>query len=186
MIDLHTSSIVFSTMPPKIIPNKYEKLTYYILDNYNADLRCEGCNTVWTQDGTAFMRDQAGSRDNLYYRHFRCKGKGKGKCSQSYSHEDFLTLAIRQLGTQCIERVKIESGYSAIMTTDSGETPVLKRSHDGVPSGFTPTHKRTLALHVRGTIPPPNFLQPPIASRMSSDFPDDRGNSLVPFLHIYH
>jgi hypothetical protein len=154
---------LFISMPPRIIPNKYEKLTYYILDNYNTRLQCENCKKCWTRDGSAFMRDQAGSKDNMYYRHFRCKGKGKGMCSQSHSHEDFLALAIRQLAPDLIEQAKIQSGYSATLTST-----VPKRVYDGTHSGLTPTYKRTsAAVH---TIAPPDFSLPP------PDFPDNRGH----------
>jgi hypothetical protein len=154
---------LFISMPPRIIPNKYEKLTYFILDNYNSLLECENCKKCWTQDGSAFMRDQAGSRNNMYYRHFRCKGKGKGTCSQSHSHEDFLALAIRQLAPDLIEQAKIQSGYSATLTST-----VPKRVYDGTHSGLTPTYKRTsAAVH---TIAPPDFSLPP------PDFPDNRGH----------
>ena len=127
-------------MPSKIIPNKYEKLTYYILNNYNTHLRCEGCNTTEAMDGTVFIRDQAETKDNMYYHQFRCKGKGKGKCSQSYTHEDFLALAIRQLGQQCVDRAKVESGFTS---TPGIETPVLKHRHNGYSTEFTSSYKRT-------------------------------------------
>lgn len=159
-------------MPPKIIPNKYEKLTCYILDKYNAYLKCEGCKTTWAADGTAFMKDQAGSRDNMYDRYFRCKGKGKGKCSQSYTHEDFLALATHQLGQACIERIKIECGFSLPSML---ETPVPKRPHDGYPTGFTPSRKHTASTTIEGPVPHLNFSLPPVVeSTIPSSLPDDR------------
>ena len=61
----------------KIIPNKLSKLTYYLFDNYNDQLECETCRHCWSKDGTAFSKDQAGTKDGMYYRYFRCKGKEK-------------------------------------------------------------------------------------------------------------
>lgn len=139
-------------MPPKIIPNKFEKLTYYILDHYNKQLHCESCNTIWSSDGTAFMRDQGGSKDGMYYRQFRCKGKGKGKCSMSYTHEDFLALATRQLGTTQLQAIKVSSGF---IHTPQPLSPD-KRSHDGSRTGFTPKAKRVFTRSTR--------IQPPIIS----------------------
>lgn len=151
-------------MSSKIIPNKLETLTYYILDHYNTELECEGCRTNWTSDGSAFMRDQAGARDGLYYRQFRCKGKGKGKCTTSYSHEDFLALATRQLGQHRIEKIKSECGFISPI-----EISISKRRHDSSSTGFTPSRKRLLST-------PSQSSSPPI---FPSSFPDSRGKFQV-------
>jgi hypothetical protein len=140
-------------MSSKLIPNKYQVLTHYILDHYNKRLQCESCQTTWTSDGTAFMRDQGGSKDGMYYRQFRCKGKGKGKCSMAYTHEDFLALATRQLGTMQIEAIKHECGFSLSVTTD---TPLNKRGHDGASTGYTPQTKR-ISSFVHPVVPPPVY-----------------------------
>jgi hypothetical protein len=150
-------------MSSKIIPNKLERLTYHILDNYNTELECEGCRTNWTSDGSAFMRDQAGAKDGMYYRQFRCKGKGKGKCTTSYTHEDFLALALRQLGQRRIDEIKLECGFSEV---------VHKRQHDGTATGFTPVHKRMSSVTPIHSSPPPTF---------SSRFSDGRQKS-----HVYN
>src|SRR5271169_306234 len=68
----------------KIIPNKLSPLTYYLLEHYNDHLKCEVCNHTWSADGTAFSKDQAGTKNGMYYRYFLCKGKAKGKCSALY------------------------------------------------------------------------------------------------------
>src|SRR5438552_15082615 len=99
-------------MSNKIIYNKLEPLTYYLLDNYNQKLKCEGCYTTWTADGSAFVRDQGGTSCGKYYRQFRCKGESKGKCSTSYSHDDFLALAARQLGQITIDEIKTKINFS--------------------------------------------------------------------------
>src|SRR4030095_7745201 len=131
-----TESILTNTLPSpamslKIVPNKLGPLTYYILDNCNAELTCEGCHKTWSPDGTAFMRDQGGSKNGMYYRQFRCKGKSKGACSASYTHEDFLALATRQLGQKRIDKIKSEISF--------GTTPSAKRS---IVSGPSPPRKR--------------------------------------------
>ena len=120
----------------KIIPNKLSKITYYLLDNYNDQLKCETCRHCWSKDGTAFSKDQAGTKDGMYYRYFRCKGKGKGKCSTLYSHEDFLALATRQLGSFRMEQIR-----KRVDLLNSNESNA-KREHDSTSTGFTPNHKR--------------------------------------------
>ena len=106
-------------MSSKIIPNKLENLTYYILDNYNTELMCEVCNKNWSPDGTAFMRDQGGAKNGMYYRQFRCKGKSRGRCSASYTHGDFLALARRQLGQEFIDRIQ-----NALEVTPAAKRPL--------------------------------------------------------------
>ena len=126
-------------MSNKIIPNKLETLTYFILDNYNTRLKCEGCRKTWTPDGSAFMRDQGGSKGGMYYRQFRCKGKGKGQCTTAYGHEDFLDLATRQLGQNAMDEIKRLCGM------DFSEEGQVKRAHEPVSTGFTPPRKRISA-----------------------------------------
>jgi hypothetical protein len=138
-------------MASRIIPNKIEKLTYYILDHYNKFLKCESCSTTWASDGTAFMRDQGGVKDGMYYRQFRCKGKGKGQCSMSYTHEDFLSLATRQLGSARIEAIKEECGFTI---SDNQPLPPLKRVHDGGSTGYTPQSKKKSYSSALPTKPP--------------------------------
>lgn len=127
---------------------------------------------TWTVDGTAFMRDQAGSRDGMYYRQFRCKGKGKGKCSQSYTHEDFLALAIRQLGTERIDRIKGRCGF-----TLPNPTPAPKRPHDGQATGYTPASKRIGFTTMNRNITPPSFVLP--TPTAYSKVPDRRDMSFA-------
>ena len=141
-------------MASRIIPNKIEKLTYYILDHYNKFLQCESCCTTWTSDGTAFTRDQGGVKDGMYYRQFRCKGKGKGHCSMSYTHEDFLSLATRQLGSARIEEIKEECGFT---TSENQTRPTLKRMHDGGSTGYTPQSKKKSFPSALRTKPPPLY-----------------------------
>jgi hypothetical protein len=168
-------------MPPNIIPNKYERLTYYILDNYNSQLECETCHTKYTSDGTAFVRDQGGSKDGMYYRQFRCKGKAKGKCSTAYTHEDFLALATRQLGGNQMEQIRIDCGFPLELPSNSQTSSVsssyksksFKCIHDGTSTGLTPSTKRVLSRSDIYASPPP-FL---------SDFPNSRENiQTVPLL----
>lgn len=96
----------------------------------------------------------------MYYRQFRCKGKGKGKCSTSYTHEDFLELATRQLGQHCIDRVKSEINFPSLSSV------ATKRNHDGVSTGFTPNTKRVASHSHRHEI-----LSP-------TKSPDSRGISM--------
>ena len=134
----------------KIIPNKLSKLTYYLFDNYNDQLECETCRHCWSKDGTAFSKDQAGTKDGMYYRYFRCKGKGKGKCSALYSHEDFLALATRQLGSFRMEQIR--KRFDPLNSNQSKP----KREHDSTSTGFTPDHKRQSIYSplVRNALPP--------------------------------
>ena len=158
-------------MSRKIIPNKLEPLTYFILDNYNTRLQCEGCHKTWTSDGTAFMRDQGGSKGGMYYRQFRCKGKGRGLCTTSYSHEDFLALATRQLGQNKIKEIKQVCGL---------DDETSKRVRDASPTGLTPPRKRSGALQTpfapRPVFQLPTQLSPPLPSphRKPGPFPDRR------------
>jgi hypothetical protein len=167
-------------MPPlstntKVLPHPLERLNDYILDNHNCELHCENCNQQYTTDGSAFNRDTAGSgRDGKFYRHFRCKGKGKGICSQSYSHELFLQLATRQLGANTIEQIKhqidfIQHSPQVTTTTKSSyiTQPITKRPFDGQHTGFTPSTKRTSSVTSTKKSPP---TYPPV-------FPDNRGTS---------
>jgi len=119
----------------KIVPNKLSPLTYYLLEHYNDRLKCEVCNHTWSADGTAFSKDQAGTKNGMYYRYFRCKGKAKGKCSALYSHEDFLSLATRQLGSNLIG----QAHQTLHLSSDEFKT---KRPHDTSSTGYTPKHKR--------------------------------------------
>jgi hypothetical protein len=141
-------------MASRIIPNKNEKLTHYILDHYNKFLQCESCCTIWTSDGTSFMRDQGGVKNGMYYRQFRCKGKGKGQCSMSYTHEDFLSLATRQLGSARIEAIKEECGFT---TPNNHPLPPLKRVHDGASTGYTPQSKKKSYPSTLRAMPPPLY-----------------------------
>ena len=117
-------------MSSKIIPNKLENLTYHILDNYNTKLMCEVCNKNWSPDGTAFMRDQGGAKNGMYYRQFRCKGKSRGRCSASYTHGYFLALARRQLGQEFIDRIQsaLEATPAAKRPLSSEISPLLKKA----------------------------------------------------------
>src|SRR5947207_4699671 len=139
----------------KIIPNTLEPLTYFILDNYNTKLKCEGCRKTWTSDGTAFMRDQAGCKGGMYYRQFRCKGKGKGMCTAGYSHEDFLALATRQLGQNTLDEIKGLCGL------DSQNCEPGKRIHDLTSTGLTPPRKRFSALQTQSSSRLPKPFQFP-------------------------
>lgn len=167
-------------MPPKIISHQYEPLTYYILDHYNSQLKCEGCQKTWTKDGTAFMRDQGGTKDGMYYRQFRCKGKTKGRCSTSYTHQDFLSLAIRQLGFSFVEQIKTNLGLNFSLPTSSSvplsPTTIIhssnKRSHDGISFGYTPSTKR-ISSSLSITTSPPLF------------FPDNRETFQVYSISIF-
>ena len=138
----------------KIVPNKLSPLTYYLLEHYNDRLKCEVCHQTWTPDGTAFSKDQAGTKNGMYYRYFRCKGKSKGKCSASYSHEDFLTLATRQLGQIIIDEVKnkINSNPSSVQ-----EPTTSKRAIETISTGFTPQSKRHHSSSLSISSPPPKF-----------------------------
>src|SRR5438045_2090137 len=126
-------------MSKKIIPNKLEPLTYHLLDNYNRKLKCEGCQKTWSSDGTAFMRDQGGTSSGKYYRQFRCKGKARGNCSTAYSHEDFLSLATRQLGQNTIEEIKRRINFILV---DPSVHSGTKRRRDPISPGSTPNTKR--------------------------------------------
>ena len=158
-------------MSSKIIPNKLERLTYCILDNYNTELECEGCHINWSSDGSAFMRDQAGAREGMYYRQFRCKGKGKGNCTTSYTHEDFLALATRQLGQNRINEIKSECAFTFSPVKPSSG----KRMHDGTSTGLTPMHKRVVSRTTLRNSPPV----------FSSVFPDCvEKSSVKPFCRV--
>jgi len=160
-------------MSKKIIFNKLEPLTYHLLDHYNHKLKCEGCHKTWSSDRTAFMRDQGGTSSGKYYRQFRCKGKSKGNCSTAYSHEDFLSLATRQLGQNTIDEVKRKINFVSVSTPIHSRT---KRSRDPISTGFTPKAKR---FHL-GSPFSSTFNKSPPFSIMASHSSIDRECSSTP------
>ena len=117
------------------------------------------------------MHDQAGAREGMYYRQFRCKGKGKGKCTTSYTHEDFLALATRQLGQNQINEIKSECAFTFSPVKPSSG----KRMHDGTSTGLTPMHKRVVSRTTLRNSPPV----------FSSVFPDCvEKSSVKPFCRV--
>ena len=150
-----------------LIPEPDLLLAEAILDKYNSRLHCPQCNTKYSQDGTVFRRDQGGKRGKLYYRKYRCKGKGHTStgnsfCSANIGVKEFIQVAEQDLGSAIIAQLRVTLNipvlspaaapprarrYRRQITNDTPVqlplTPPRKRTADGFTTGYSPTSKRT-------------------------------------------
>jgi hypothetical protein len=95
-----------------LVPERDLLLAEEILDRFNHRLHCPSCNIKYTEDLTVFRRDQAGRRGSLFYRKYRCKGKGNRvsntQCHASYGVKQFIKIATDDLGPTKIASLRVE------------------------------------------------------------------------------